>query len=440
MPGAFPACARLHAGRMMLWRVLCDLSTSEWRHCAHACAQMAHPAGRRPRSPAGGCAPGAAAAAFALLAPVAAVLVADPGPLASFVAIAGAVVMCLKLTSFVHFGASRRRAPAPCPDPPPSRLRVRSARLHSVFAQRNRDTQRAGALAATLQTMALAATLQTMAGCVLLDRAWAAQGGGAARGGGRAGRCRGGVPDRAPHGVVPGRPYPDLPGLLPARAALRAPHRHVRPARPPRAFCTLADSRTCGLQPSAAGLCTKRARLAASSGRQQMCSPTACQPGSVPGAWCESGHTGLDRRLGAARQAGRAAGAVRAGGPGAGGQRDRAGAGRHAGRAGRARPAGRGRRLPAPDRRQPGRVAHAVLRNLRAGPGAGGRGDRLWRPRVLRGARPPPPEGRRLALAAAAHLTWPHARLPGRALPRPRRGARERARGAGACASCSRRT
>jgi len=244
MPGAFPACSCLHAGHMMPWRVLCVLSTPEWRHCAHACAQMAHPAGRRPHSPAGGCALGAAAAAFALLAPVAAVLVADPGPLASFVAIAVSIVTCLKLISFIHFGASKRRAPAPLPDPPPSRLPARSARLHSLFAQHHGNTRRAGALAAQQQTRALAATLQTMAGCVFLDRACGRRRAEARR---AAAAGQGGPPDRAPHGVVPGRADADLPREVPARAALRAPHGHVRPARHPRAFCTLAGARTCGL-------------------------------------------------------------------------------------------------------------------------------------------------------------------------------------------------
>jgi len=232
MPGAFPACSCLHAGHMMPWRVLCVLSTPEWRHCAHACAQMAHPAGRRPHSPAGGCALGAAAAAFALLAPVAAVLVADPGPLASFVAIAVSIVTCLKLISFIHFGASKRRAPAPLPDPPPSRLPARSARLHSLFAQHHGNTRRAGALAAQQQTRALAATLQTMAGCVFLDRAC----------GRRRAEAR-----RAAAAGPGGRADADLPREVPARAALRAPHGHVRPARHPRAFCTLAGARTCGL-------------------------------------------------------------------------------------------------------------------------------------------------------------------------------------------------
>ena len=81
---------------------------------------MARPTGGGQRSPAGGCAPGAAAAALALLAPAAAVLIADPGPLASFVALAGAIVVCLKVLSFGHFCANRRCAPAPLPNLPPS--------------------------------------------------------------------------------------------------------------------------------------------------------------------------------------------------------------------------------------------------------------------------------------------------------------------------------
>jgi len=84
---------------------------------------MARPAGREQRSQVSGCAPGAAA--LALLAPAAAVLVADLGPLAAVVMLnAGAIVFCLKLLSFPQFCASHRCAPAPLPDPPPSRPRA----------------------------------------------------------------------------------------------------------------------------------------------------------------------------------------------------------------------------------------------------------------------------------------------------------------------------
>jgi hypothetical protein len=89
-----PSC-RAHAGLTSALRLVHTMMLLKCRHRAHACAQMARPAGRRQRSPASGCAPGAAAAALALLAPADAVLVADAGPLASFVALSGAIITCL---------------------------------------------------------------------------------------------------------------------------------------------------------------------------------------------------------------------------------------------------------------------------------------------------------------------------------------------------------
>ncbi len=159
------------------------------------------------------------------------------------------------------------------------------------------------------------------------------------------------------------RPRSRTKGTTRSRRAAR----RAWPSAPcrPRAPFALAGSRSCGLfclvRPAALGLphpgagplhraCVRsRACLASSSDRQQTCGPIACLPGSVSSAWCESGS---DRRLGALRQASRAAGPVRAGGPGAGGQRVRAGAGRRAGRAGGARAADRGGRLPQHRRRQ----------------------------------------------------------------------------------------
>ncbi len=65
----------------------------------------------------------AATAALALLALAAAVLVADPGPLASFDALASAIITCLKLLSFALL-RSHWCAPAPLLDWLPSRPRA----------------------------------------------------------------------------------------------------------------------------------------------------------------------------------------------------------------------------------------------------------------------------------------------------------------------------
>jgi hypothetical protein len=209
----------------------------------------------------------------------------------AFIALAGTVVVCLKLSSFAHYCASRRRAPAPLPDPPPSRPRARSARLHSDFAQHHGNTQRAGALAASLQSVALAATLQTLAGCAFLDRACGRRRAVAER---AAAAGQGGVTMARPTArhmawylAAPTLIYQQHYPLAPRCARRIATCALPAPRAPFACWRALAPA-TC--LPSAAGLCTERARsrarLAASSDHRQTCGPTAawlatCQ---VPGA------------------------------------------------------------------------------------------------------------------------------------------------------------
>lgn len=115
------SCLHVHASRCSR-QAYQNAQKACWSKNLHVCVQvMARrevrgEAGRSRRGRARGRDSGlhAAAALFALAGPTAAVLWGPPGPLAAFAALALAVMVSLKLTSFAHYSVTMRCAPSTC--------------------------------------------------------------------------------------------------------------------------------------------------------------------------------------------------------------------------------------------------------------------------------------------------------------------------------------